>query len=108
MHTSAQPAVMAEYSGTLLHPAEVRTKLLDGEGHAVPVVCLDVELDTILRTPFRLVQYFPAGQHIQAQAAAHRYHKGQHISFSVPLVSVSINGIATHIHIDKEVTPCQP
>jgi hypothetical protein len=39
MHTSAQNQAHAEYTGTLLHAGEARTKVLDGEGHAVPGHC---------------------------------------------------------------------
>lgn len=105
MHTYAQPA-MAEYSGTLLQAATARTKVLDGEGQAVPVICMDVELDSVLRTHMHVEQYFPVGQHAQAHAAAHRFRKGQRIRFSVELVSVALKGIAAHIHTNpQEVAP---
>lgn len=98
MHTSAQTQAHAEYTGTLLHAGEARTKVLDGEGHAVPVLCLDVELDNALRTPMHIEQFFPLGHHAQAHAAAQRFSKGQRVTFSVPLVSVALKGIAAHIH----------
>lgn len=89
---------MAEYTGTLLRAAEARTKVLDHDGQTVPVLCMDVELDNLLHTPMHLVQYFPAGQHTQAQAATHRFPKGLRITFQVPMVSLSLKGIAAHIH----------
>ena len=93
MQTSAQ----VEYTGTLLHAAEARTKILDSDGHTVPVICLDIELDNALHTHMHVEQFFPLGQHAQAQAAAHRFAKGQRITFVVPLVSVALKGIAAHI-----------
>lgn len=110
MHTSAQTPIAAgchtdmllEYSGTLLQQAEARTDMLDGEGHAVPVLCLDLALDNALHTPLRVKQYFPAGAHAQAHAAAHHYKAGQRITVQVPLLSLRMGGIAAHIHLTKE------
>lgn len=111
MQTSVH-STMAEYTGTLLHTAEARTKVLDAEGHTVPVICLDIELDNALHTHMHVEQFFPQGQHAQATAAAHRFLKGQRITFSVPLVSVALKGIAAHIHTHHEpkeqTASCRP
>jgi len=109
MHTSAptHTDMLLEYTGTLLHQAEARTDLLDADGHAVPVLCLDLALDNPLHTPLRVKQYFPTGAHAQAHAAAHRYKAGQRITVQVPLLSLRMGGIAAHIHLDKtpDTTP---
>lgn len=101
-----QMSAQAEYTGTLLHAAEARTRILDNDGNTVPVICLDVELDNVLRTHMHIEQFFPLGQHAQAQAAAHRFSKGQRVTFSVPLVSLALKGIAAHIHNHHD--PKQP
>jgi len=115
VHTSAhppiQPAALAEYTGTLTRPGEARTKVLDQEGHHVPVLCLHLELDNLLHTHVRVEQPFPAGHLAQAKAAAHRYRKGMRVTVQAPLVGISLVAAnATHIHVitPEEETPCQP
>jgi predicted transcriptional regulator YheO len=93
-----QTCAHAEYTGTLLHAAEARTKVLDHDGLTVPMLCMDVELDNLLHTHMHLEQFFPVGQHAQAQAAAHRFPKYQRITFRVLLVSVALKGTAAHIY----------
>lgn len=110
MHTSAQPVM--EYTGTLTHQAEARTKVLDHEGHAVPVLCMDIELDNALHTAMHVEQPFPAAAFEQARAAAHRLKKGMRVTVQAPLVGVRlVAGNATHIHVipepTQEVIPCQ-
>lgn len=110
MHTPAQP--LAEYSGTLTHQAEARTKVLDGEGHSVPVLCMDIELDNALRTHMHVEQPFPADAAKQAHAAAHRLKKGMRVTVQAPLVGIRlVAGNATHIHVipepKQEEIPCQ-
>lgn len=111
MHTSAQPAGMVmEYTGTLLKQAEARTKMIDGEGHSVPVLCMEIELDNALHTPMRIEQPFAADAAKQAHAAAHRLKKGMRVSVQAPLVSVRLGATASHIHVitdQQEEIPCQ-
>jgi len=108
MHASAQP--LMEYSGTLTHHAEARTKVLDGEGHSVPVLCMDIELDNALRTAMHVEQPFAPGAFKQAEAAAHRLKKGMRVTVQAPLLSVRLGATASHIHVipepQQEETPC--
>lgn len=98
-------AALAEYTGTLLHKAEARTALLDHDGHAVPVLCLDLELDNALRTHMHVEKPFPMGQHNQAAAAAHRLKKGTLVTVQVPLIGMRIVASNTsHIHIHTHPT----
>lgn len=112
MHTSAQSASpVMEYTGTLLHQAEARTKVLDGEGHCVPVLCLDIELDNALHTPMRIEQPFAADAAKQAHAAARRLKKGMRVTVQAPLVGVRLMATnASHIHVipepEQEEIPC--
>lgn len=109
MHTSAQhptdhtaPACYV-YTGTLLHPAEARTAICDHEGHAVPVVCFDMELDNPLKNHMHVQQPFAPGNFAGAQAAAHRLTKGTRVTVQHPMETVRIFGTAaTHIHVIKD------
>ena len=92
-------APLAEYTGTLLHKAEARTAMLDHDGHAVPVLCLDIELDNPLHTHMHVEQPFPAGHHAQAHAAAHRLVKGTRVTVQAPLIGLRLVASNTsHIH----------
>lgn len=102
MQTSAH-LPMLEYSGTLIHAAEARTRLLDGHDHAVPVLCMDIELDNSLHNVMHVEQPFPPDHHKQANAAAHRLKKGTHVTVQAsPLDLRLIARNAAHIHVIKE------
>lgn len=110
MHTSALPtAADMVHTGTLTQDAEVRTRVLDHEGHSVPVLCLELELDNAHHTPLHSEQLFPVGHHKQAAMAAKRYRRGTRVSIQAPLVGVRLVATnTTHIHIIKptEEAPC--
>lgn len=113
MHTHAHHAAdlpLAEYTGTLLHNAEARTKVLDGQGHTVPVLCLDIELDNAMHTPMHVEQPFPTRSIEQARAAALRLKKGMRVTVQAPLVGIRLVAAnAAHIHvISQEQAPCHP
>lgn len=91
MPATALQAVTAEYTGTLLHRAEVRTAVLDGEGHSVPVLCMDIELHNDFHTSTHFEQPYPVGHYAQAEAAAHRLKKGAVVTVQAPLVDVRIS-----------------
>lgn len=94
---------LLEYSGTLIHAAEARTRLLDGDIHSVPIVCMDIELDNALRSAMHIEQPFPADHHKQSTAAAHRLKKGMHITVQVrPLDVQLVARNASHIHVITE------
>lgn len=102
-------AAQAEYTGTLLHKAEARTAMLDHDGHAVPVLCLDIELDNTLHTHMRVEQPFPLGHHAQAQAAAHRLVKGTRVTVQAPLIGLRlVVSNTSHIHTHHQPTPEAP
>lgn len=109
VHTSAHPATHqgnwpeAEYTGTLLHAAEQRTAVLDHEGHAVPVLCMDLELDNAMHTVLHVEQPFPKDHFTQARAAAHRLKKGMRVTVQAPLVGLRLVARnATHVHVIPE------
>jgi len=90
MHTSAHPTPTLEYSGRLIHRAEVRTRVLDGDLHTVPVLCMDIALDNALHNIMHVEQPFPADQHRQAEAAAHRLKKDMHVTVHAPLMDLRL------------------
>lgn len=111
MHTSAPSAYNAQdmrlfedvplqYSGTLLHPAQVRATVLDRDGHTVPVLCFDIELDCPMRNHMHVEKPFPVGHHAQAAAEAHRLRKGTHVQVDAPVIGLRLVAAnATHIHV---------
>ena len=113
MHTSKDlpPNGVGEYTGTLIQCAEARTAMLDHDGHAIPVLCLDIELDNQLHTHMHVEQPFPLGHFTQAKAAAQRMKKGVRVTVQAPLVGLRlVVSNTTHIHVitePKEPTQCQ-
>ena len=95
------PPSLLKYIGTLTHHAQARTSVLDGDGHSVPVLCLDVALDTAPPdTLLHVEQPFPEGHFEQCQAAAHRLKKGMHVSVQAPASGMHLSTRhATHIHV---------
>ena len=107
MHTHTHPAstALCEYTGTLLHTAQVRTKVLDGEGHAVPVLCMHLQLDNQHHNHVHVEQPFPLGQHSECEAAARRYKKDTRVTVQAPLVGAHlVLPNVTHIHIVPDPT----
>lgn len=91
--------VATQYSGRLVRAAEVRNKVIDHEGHVVPVLCMDIESDSPMRLPIHVEQPYPVNHHAQCQAAARRFTKGMHITVEAPMVGVRlVVANATHIH----------
>lgn len=102
MRTSAHPTPVLQWSGTLLHAAEARTRVLDGES-AVPVLCLDIELDNALHNVMHVEQPFPANHFKEAEAAARRLKKGMHITVDVPPLDLRLTARnVSHIHVIPE------
>lgn len=99
LQTAVQaPALTAEHTGTLLHPAQARTAMLDSAGHAVPVLCLDIALDNAVSTRMHVEQAFPSGQHKACEAAAHRLKKGMRVTVQGPLTGITLVALdITHI-----------
>lgn len=91
MHTRTHhnPVDMV-YTGILLQDAQVRTRVLDGEGHMVPVLCLELELDNGHHTQLHSEQHFPIGHHDQAATAAKAYKRGTRVSIQAPLIGVRL------------------
>lgn len=99
-------AIHLEFSGTLIAPAQARTTILDGEGHTVPVLCIDIELDNQERTRMHVEQVFPLGKHVECAAAASRYKTGQRVTLETPHTSIVLTArYASHIHLHPDAAP---
>jgi hypothetical protein len=102
MRASAHHAEpLLEYSGTLVHAAQARMRVLDGE-LAVPVLCMDIALDNALRNLMHVEQPFPPDAFKQAEAAAQRFKKGTRVTVQAPALDMRLLARnAAHIHIVK-------
>ena len=101
-----QAIINLEYTGTLIAPAQARTTILDGEGHTVPVLCIDIELDNLERTRMHVEQVFPSGKHVECAAAARRYKTGQRVTFETANTSITLTArYASHIHLHPDAAP---
>jgi len=101
VQTSAQPTTaMLEYTGTLVKPAEVRNRPADLQGHMVPVIWCEIELNNAQRTRLVAEQRFPVGAHDQAKAAARRLKKDTQITIQAAVSDIRLfAGNAAHIHV---------
>lgn len=99
-HAGLLPEPMAQFTGVLLHHAEARMRQLDSDGHMVPVLCMDIELDGHLRNQLHVEQLFAAGAQHACEAAAHRYRKGTRVTVEAPVVGLRmVAANTTHIHV---------
>lgn len=102
MQTSGLAPIELALTGTLTHDAEVRNRVIDGEGHMVPVICMDLKLDNAHHSQLHSEQPFPVGQHKQAHAAAQRLKKDTRVTIQAPLVGVRLVAAnTTHVHVIK-------
>ncbi|MBP7572591.1 MAG: hypothetical protein KA777_01305 [Rhodoferax sp.] len=109
MKSSANNTTLLEYTGTLIHAAQARAQVLDGDGHTVPVLCLDIELDNALHNLMHVEQPFPLDHFPQAQAAAHRLKKGMRVTVQAPPIDLRlIARNAAHIHVINPQTQTAP
>lgn len=108
--TSARATASGTYVGTLIAPAQCRMRAIDADGHIVPVLVLQLELDTLLRTRMRAEQPFAATAHQACEAAARRLRVGTVVEVEAPLTSVHLVATHTqHVHVlhhpEKEAQP---
>lgn len=113
MTTPHQPDLLATidplalFSGRLLRHAEARTKVLDHEGHAVPVLCMDIESDSPTRGQIHVERPYPFGHQAEAEAEARRLKAGTHVTVEAPLTGLRLV-IPNAVHVraaDSHPTP---
>ena len=91
--------MVAEFEGVLLHNAEARSRLLDAEGHVVPVLCLDVAVGP-QRKHAHFEQPFPAGAFQACAIAALRLKKGAHLTLTHGTADLRLLGNnVSHVHV---------
>lgn len=96
------PDPVASFTGVLIGNAQARTKQLDGEGHMVPVLCFDIEIECANRNHMHVEQLFAADQHAACEIAAHRYRKGTRVTVEAPIVGLRMVATnTTHIHVHQ-------
>jgi hypothetical protein len=94
------PPLHTRYSGTLMHNAQARTRPSDREGHMVPVICFDIEVDGTTHNVAHVEQPFIHGTQEQAEAAARRLKKGMHVSCDHPATGLRVTLPNTlHVHV---------
>jgi len=93
---------MASFTGVLRSNAQARMKAVDAEGHMVPMLCMDIELDGVLHNRLQAEQPFAADAHHACEAAAHRYRKGTRVTVHAPIASLRMLAPnTTHIHVHQ-------
>lgn len=93
-------AALLEYTGTLVQAAQARAQVLDADGHTVPVLCLDIELDNALHNLMHVEQPFPLDHFPQAQARVNQLKKGMRVTVQAPPIDLRLIARNTaHIHI---------
>lgn len=105
MHTADQhPSRInadMELRGTLVRNAEVRNKVLDGDGHTVPVLCVEFTTDSSSHMPVRAEQAYKPDQHALAEKHAKALRRGGCVTIRAPLVGLKL--VATNASaIDPE------
>lgn len=89
--------------GTLIRNAEVRNKVLDGDGHTVPVLCVEFTTDSSSHMPVRAEQAYKPDQHALAEKHAKALRRGGCVSVQAPLVGLKL--VATNASaINPEAT----
>lgn len=98
---TSETSMLLQFSGTLVHAAEARLRMLDGE-LSVPVLCMSIELDNAMHSLMHVEQPFPPNHFKQAEAAAHRFKKGMRVTVQAPPLDLRLLALNTaHIHIVK-------
>ena len=99
------------YTGTLLHQAEVRTKLLNGTERAVPVVCMEVKLDNEMRTHMHVEHPFPVNAYDKASAEAATLKRGTRVTVKTSALDMRLvarNATAITLQPQEPAAPAAP
>jgi len=92
VRASVQPAdlPLVEYTGTLLQAAEVRRLAPEGQAGRGQVVCLLMELDTVLRTRMHVERPYAPHQRDLAEAEARQLRKGMRVTVRMPMECIKL------------------
>lgn len=103
---SALPPIYLK--GVLVENAELRNRVVDGEGHFMPCICFTMraaETGLIVRVEWPQHRVTHQG----AEFIASRMHKGLEVSLQAPLREAKlmlVNAADVHFHPDLE-SPCK-
>lgn len=100
-HPTATAAMQLQ--GTLAHDADLRTKVLDGDGHTVPVICMEVITGGAAAMPVRVQWPQPAGAHAEAERLCKRLRRGTPVQVLAPLLGMHL--VAPNA---SQVVPLEP
>ena len=87
-HPTATAAM--QISGTLAQNAELRNKVLDGDGHTVPVICMEVITQGATAMPVRVEWPQPVGTHAEAERLCKRLRRGTTVQVQAPLLGMHL------------------
>jgi hypothetical protein len=76
--------------GTLTRNAEVRNKVLDGDGLSVPVLCIEFVTDSSSHMPVHAEQAYKPYEHALAEKHAKALRRGTCVSVNAPLVGLKL------------------
>lgn len=79
-----------QLQGTLAHDAELRNKVLDGDGHTVPVICMEVITTGPTAMPVRVQWPQPVGAHADAERLCKRLRRGTAVQVQAPLLGMHL------------------
>lgn len=81
---------LLEYRGTLVKCAEARTKPIDETGLAVPVLCMDIELECTLHNVMHVEQAYEPSQFELVKARAKTLKKGTEVTVHVSPIDIRL------------------
>jgi hypothetical protein len=102
-----QTTAAMEISGTLARDAELRNRVLDGDGHTVPVICLDLVAAGPAHMPVHVEWPQPANAHQAAERLTKTLKRGTTVTVQAPLLGMRLVAAnATQVHASaQEPTP---
>lgn len=100
-----------EISGTLARDAELRNRVLDSEGHNVPVICFDLITTGSSMLPVHVEWPQPADAHSAATRLAKSLKRGMAVTVQSPLVGIRLvaaNASQVHMSAHDHSAPPAP
>lgn len=79
-----------ELSGTLAADAQLRNRVLDGDGHTVPVICLELLSTGVSQMPVYVEWPQPANGHQAAEQLIKTLRRGTPITVKAPLLGMRL------------------
>lgn len=107
-HHTPQPTVDMELTGTLARDAELRNRVLDNDGHHVPVICLDLISNGSAHMPVHVEWPQPSDGHFAAERLCKTLKRGSTVTVQAPVVGlrlVATNASRVHARAPTEQPP---